>query len=154
MSINEFSISSSPFLPPLEDLEYLRQEDKRYCESNQYPNNTSGNANDLSASANGSCKSFVDWALNCCKSKVVLSLKQSNSNTPPIELAVLLEELFLQWPSNEGHWLWIAQRYTARCINRQINDTFKQCLHGVIRKTPPAYFIYRIKHRKKRRQVK
>lgn len=141
-------------LPPLEDIAYLRQVDASFLKTEYSPNYVSGSVNALRENANGSCKSFVDWALNCLNSKVLLSLKQSNSDTPPIELEALLKEMFLQWPSKEGHWLWIAQRHTARSINRQVMDTLKQSLRGAIRKTPPSYFTYGIKNRKRRKQLK
>ncbi|KKT67622.1 MAG: hypothetical protein UW60_C0003G0030 [Candidatus Woesebacteria bacterium GW2011_GWA2_44_33] len=138
-----------------DDLEYLRRVDDVSSHKTEHsPNYLTDSANVLNASVNGSCKSFVDWALNCRNSKVVLSLKQSNSDTPPIELEALLKEIFLQWPSKEGHWLWIAQRHTARSINRQVMDTLKQGLRGAIRKTPPAYFTDRIKYRERRKQLK
>jgi len=141
-------------LPPLEDLAYLRQVDASFLKTEHIPNHLTDSANVLNGNANGSCKSFVDWALNCSNSKALLSLKQSSSDTPPIELEALLKEIFLKLPSKEGHWLWVAQRYTARSINWQMADTIKQCLRGVIRKTPPSYFTYRIKHRKWRKQPK
>ena len=137
-----------------DDQQFIWENTPLYEAKQTSTSNTLENANDLNVSANGSCKSFVNWALNLNKSEVLQELKRTNNQTPPIEIASLLRRIFIQWQSEEEHWSWIAQRYTARSIIWQILDTIKQCIRGAIRKTPPAYFTYRIKHRKRRRDAK
>ena len=137
-----------------DDQQFIWENTPLYEAKQTSTSNTLENANDLNVSVNGSCKSFVNWALNLNKSEVLQELKRTNNQTPPIEIASLLRRIFIQWQSEEEHWSWIAQRYTARSIIWQILDTIKQCIRGAIRKTPPAYFTYRIKHRKRRRDAK
>lgn len=100
-------------------------------------------------SVNGGCKYGVKNELNWPNYEVVLQLKNLKSNDSPKEVARLLQYLFSPWPSNDGHWLWIAQRYTPRVINWQVSATIKEYLRGAIRKTPPAYFTFEIHFRRK-----
>ncbi|MBP8961079.1 hypothetical protein KBG31_02560 [Patescibacteria group bacterium] len=114
---------------------------------------TNGNAI-VNESVNGTCKLEVKSELNWHKSNLISELKRCNSDTPQNKIAFLLEEIFKFWISKNGHWLWVAQTYTARTINWVMAATVKEYLRGGIRKTPPAYFTYLLKFRKKRKQFR
>lgn len=116
--------------------------------------NENGSAS-VSGNANGTHKREVKSELNWYQSGLIYQLKRYASDTPKNEIATLLEEIFKTWPSNkEGHWLWIAQTYTTRTINWVMSATVKKYLQGGIRKTPPAYFTYLLKFRKKRKEFR
>lgn len=125
----------------------LSKEDEQRLRKQQTP---SANVN-VYENVNGGYKQIINQRLIWNKPKVILQLKQCSVETPPNQIALLLEELFSPWPSEDGHWLWIAQRYTPRTINWQISSTIKAYLRGVIRKTPPVYFTYELKFRKRRK---
>lgn len=108
----------------------------------------------VNGNAIGTYKSEVKFELNWYKSELIPQLKQHNSNTPQIEIASLLEGIFKQWASKENHWLWVAQNYTARTLNWVMSATVNEYLRGGIIKTPPAYFTYLLKFRKKRKEFR
>lgn len=109
---------------------------------------------DVYENVDGTYKRGVNSELSWDKSEVISKLKLCTSNTPQIEIAGLLEEVFSLWPSKEGYWLSVAQIYTARVINRVVSDTAKQYSRGAIRKTPVHYFSYRIQFRTKRKELR
>ena len=123
-----------------------------------YKNTQSENANSSVNGNNGSGKNKVNLELNPSKTELnfelINELKNCNSSTPPKNIASLLERIFKPWESKEGHWLWIAQNYTARTINWVMTATIREYLRGGIRKNPPSYFTYLIKFRKKRKQFR
>ena len=124
-----------------------------------YKNTQRENANvSVNGNDNGGCKIKVNLELNPSKTELnfelINQLKNCNSSTPPKNIASLLERIFKTWESKEGHWLWIAQNYTARTINWVMAATIKEYLRGGIRKNPPSYFTYLIKFRKKRKQFR
>ena len=108
----------------------------------------------VSESVNGVRRFRANSELNWHEFTAVSELSRCNSHTSPKELASFLEEIFRHWESKEGHWLWITQRYTARTINCVMIATIKEFKRSGIRKTPPAYFTYVIRHRKKRKQLR
>ena len=108
----------------------------------------------VNGNVNGGCKSGVKSKLNWHKSRLILELKSCTSSTPPNKIAFLLEKIFEHWSSKDGHWLWVAQTYTTRTINWVMATTVREYLRGGIRKTPPAYFTYSLRFRKKRRQLR
>ena len=109
--------------------------------------NVSVNGND-----NGTYKRKANPELIWNKFDVVSQLNHCTFRTPPNKIASLLEKLFDSWPSKEGHWLWVAQDYTPRVINWVISATIKAYRRGEIRKTPAAYFTYKIRFREKRKR--
>lgn len=109
----------------------------------------------VSGNGSGTYKEEVESELNWYRSNLILQLKQCDSNTSSKKIAYLLENIFKFWPSDrEGHWLWIAQTYTARTINWLMSATIKKYLLGGIRKTPPAYFIYLSRFRKVKKEFR
>jgi len=115
-----------------------------------YKNQANVNVND-----NDSCKQIVYFELTQNKQQVITELTQCHYRTPPVEVAVLLTELFKEWPSYQGHWLHITQKYNPRAINRIIKQLLK--LHSSGQETiknPAAYFTSSIKWRKPRRTPK
>lgn len=114
---------------------------------------TNGNVS-VNGSVNGTYRPEVKSELNWYKSELIFQLKRCASGTSPNEIASLLEQIFKSWPSKEKHWLWVAQTYTARTLNWVMSATTKEDLRGGIRKTPPAYFTYQLRFRKKRKQFR
>lgn len=113
----------------------------------QFSGNVSVNGN-----VNDTCKRYVNFELTQSKQQIITELAQCNYRTSPKAIAGLLEQLFTNCFTNPGHWLFIAQHYNPRAINRTINRLVK--LHNVGSVTiqnPAAYFTYLIKYRKKRR---
>lgn len=86
------------------------------------------------------------------KREAIAELRTCTYKTPPREVALLLEKLFSSHKSKPGHWLYIAQHYTPRAINRTINRMMKRhnSGHESILNTS-AYFTYTIQFRKKRK---
>lgn len=107
----------------------------------------------LSGNVSGTCKLKVNEELFLDKKDVILQLKQCTYKTPPKEIATLLEKLFDNWISKEGHWLYIAQNWPPRAIARVITQIVKQHERGdETVKTPPAYFTHLIHFRKRRKK--
>lgn len=109
----------------------------------------------VSGMFNDSCKRKVYFELTQSKQKVITKLTQCNYRTPPIKIASLLTELFNEWPSYSGHWLYIAQKYNPRAILRTIIQMIKVQKNGQKTiKNPSAYFTILIKSfRKPRRSL-
>lgn len=107
----------------------------------------------VNESANDTYKRNVNNKSNQRKLQVIAELKACHYRTPPRKVASLLEELFISHESKEGHWLYVAQNWNPRAINRVIRQMIN--LHKAGIKTienPAAYFTYLIKHRKPRRK--
>jgi hypothetical protein len=110
-----------------------------------------GNVN-VNGSVNGSCKRNVNFELTQSKQNVILELTSCSYQTPPIEIAKLLEEFFVNFPSKEGHWLYVAQHWNPRTILRVIQYLIKLDSSGrVSLRNPAKYFTHLIKFRKRRR---
>jgi hypothetical protein len=101
------------------------------------------------------CKRRVYFELTQSKQRVIAELTQCNYRTPPLQIAALLTELFLEWPSLSNHWLYIAQRYNPRAIMRTVNQMIKVQKNGQVTiDNPPGYFTNLIKKfRKPRRSI-
>ena len=114
-----------------------------------------GNSNgSVNGNVNGSCKRSVKFELTQSKRNVITELNASNFRTPPREIARLLEQFFIEYPSHDGHWLYIAQHWTPRTIIRVLNNLIKLDSTGRITVINPAgYFTYLIKFRKRRRNL-
>ena len=86
------------------------------------------------------------------KAEIILKLSQCNYKTAPLEVALYLEILFSNFPSKKGHWLFIAQHYAPRPINRVISIMLKQHKRGERTiENPSKYFTFLIKFRKQRK---
>jgi hypothetical protein len=102
---------------------------------------------------NDTYKRSVNSKLTESKREAIAKLLQCDYRTPPRQIALLLEELFIDHKSKEGHWLYIAQSWPPRVINRVIHRINKQHRTGEQTiKNPAAYFTHLIKFRKKRRR--
>lgn len=114
-----------------------------------------GRANeDIFVNGNDTYKSSVNFELTKSKQNVIAELRTFNYRTPPIKIAQLLETLFADCNSKDGHWLYIAQNWNPRAINRVIKRMIE--LHNSGRITihnPAAYFTSLIKFRQKRRSL-
>lgn len=110
----------------------------------------------LNGGVNGGHKQQTNEKLKISKHDAIDKLKTFNFKTPPREIAFYLEVLFGDFKSKEGHWLYIAQKYNPRVINRVINQIIKQHLTGETSKiiNPAAYFTFIIKKRKRRRSLR
>lgn len=108
----------------------------------------------VSENVNGSYKRQVNFELTPSKQQIITNLYKCNYRTPPIKISKLLEELFKEWPSKEGHWLFIAQSYPPRPINRILNYLIKRHINGQDTiQNPAGYFTNLIKYRKKRKRI-
>lgn len=88
------------------------------------------------------------------KRDIIEKLKTFTYTTPPVEIAQALQTLFADHPSKDGHWLYVAQHWNPRTINRVIERII--IFHTSGRKTiqnSAAYFTHLIKFRKKRRSL-
>lgn len=115
-----------------------------------------GTDEDVSVKWNGNdtYKRNVNPELTESKHKAIAELRTLNFRTSPIKIAEVLEILFAEYNSKAGWWLYVAQNWNPRAINRVINYMIKAHVTG--RKTiqnPAAYFTYLIKFRKKRRSL-
>lgn len=102
---------------------------------------------------NATYKIRVKFELNSNQLEAIEKLKQCRRKTPPIDVSLLLEKLFENWPSKEGHWLSISQSFTPRVINWVVKLTFAQYLRGAVKTNPSAYFTYKILKRSKRKDL-
>ncbi len=111
--------------------------------------NGSGMKND-----NGGCKSKVKFELTESKKEIIVKLKLCNVDSPPFKVASYLNEFFKEWESKPGHWLYIAQQWPPRQINRTVQEIIKSHISGrVTIQNAAAYFTKLIKYRKKRKKT-
>lgn len=109
----------------------------------------------LNRSVNASYKPNINTGLIDDKHSIIFELNNCTYRTSPKVIATLLENLFRKWPSKEGHWLYIAQHYAPRPINRVIAKIIKQYQRGDRRiENPAKYFTYLIKFREKRKSFR
>jgi len=122
-------------------------------------------AENVSVSENGNdaCKRSVNFELNTSKPSpktwltqqkrdIVSRLSMCTYKSPPKDIAPLLEELFAEWPSQDGHLLYICQKWPPRQITRTIKQIIKQVDKGEVTvKNPAAYFTSLVNYRKCRK---
>ena len=106
----------------------------------------------LSGSLNAGCKrgSITDSVLS--REKAILFIRNCDYKTPPKDVAIYLEQFFDGCGTKNGHWLYIAQHWTPRAINRTLDRIIRE--HKLGQKTienPARYFTFLIKLRKVRR---
>jgi len=112
------------------------------------------NESNLNRSVNDICKQQDNLKTNLSKNEAIEKLKKCTYRTPPKEVAKYLVCLFSDNSSKEGHWLYIAQHFNPRAINRVIALMIRQQKTGERTiKNSSAYFTYLIKHRKQRRSL-
>jgi len=118
------------------------------------PQESMNNENDVNWNNNGTYKRKVYFELNESKHKVIEDLKKCNYNTDRHTIALLLRELFPSPDTKEEHWLFIAQHWNPRAINRVINQMVKTQKQGIRNiYNPAAYFTKLIQFRKRRRDM-
>lgn len=102
---------------------------------------------------NGTYKRVLNSEINLSKKKAISELKNCNYKTSPVKLTYLLEQAFIEYSTEPGHWLYIAQHLPPRTINRVLNGMIKthQTKWETIQ-NPPAYFTYTIKRFYKQRK--
>jgi len=116
----------------------------------QSKENVNGSGNGMN---NGGYKQTIIFELTPNKQQVVTELSKCNCKIPPIKLAQLLEEFFKEWKSKDTHWLYIAQTWNPREINRTLNQIIKLQISGRTSiQNPAAYFTKIIKFRAKKKQ--
>jgi len=126
-------------------------ESEPITEYKQEQSNDNGSINGMYS---GGCKQTIYFELTQNKQRVINELKQCNYQTSRIQLATLLTELFKEWISKSGHWLYIGQHWNPKAINSTINEIVK--LHTSGRKTiynPAALFTKLIKFHPKRKDL-
>jgi hypothetical protein len=106
----------------------------------------------VNGSVNDGCKLKVNAALFESKQSAIEQLQKCTYRASPIEIADLLNAIFSDYQSFPGHWLYIAQHWNPRAINRVIQTISK--LHSSGQTTirnPSALFTFLIKKRKPRK---
>ena len=104
-------------------------------------------------SVNGTYKRQENLTEKQQKFKIITTLKSFNYRTHPKIIAEALEALFSCPNTQKGHWLYIAQHWTAKSINSVISEMLKRHFYGEVTiKNAPAYFTDLIKfhHMRKR----
>lgn len=131
----------------------LSLEDQKWIWHNiQYETKNQANDN-VNVSGNDTCKHFINSELKRTKQKAIADLETCTYRTSPKKIASLLEEIFVSYESKPGHWLFIAQHWPPRAINRVIAYIINVHASGrVTIKNPAAYFTFLIKRRKKRKE--
>lgn len=129
--------------------------DEALAESTPVKKNKQPNENaNVNGMINDSCKRRVSFELTQSKQQVIAELSKCNYQTPPLKISQLLEELFKEWKSKSGHWLYIAQHWNPREINRNINRLVNIQISGQRTiKNAAAYFTFLIGYRKKRKNL-
>lgn len=115
-------------------------------------NGLQNNNTNVNGSDNGARQLEVDSDSTTSKLHAIEDLKKCDYQTHPVVVAGHLERLFSKFETKNGHWLWIAQRYTVRSINQVIAEIIKT--HRTRKDTvrnPAAMFTFLIKKRKKRK---
>ena len=115
--------------------------------------NLNENAN-VKWNVNDTCKRIANFELTESKKKVINDLRTCNFSTSPAYISELLRVLFVDYPSKEGHWLYVAQTWNPRAINRVLKYMVSiQSTGRVTLQNPAAYFTRLIQLRKKRRRI-
>ena len=129
--------------------------DEALAESTPIKENEQLNENvNVNGMFNDSCKQTVSFELTQSKQQVIAELNKCNYQTPPIKISQLLEKLFKEYGSRPGHWLYVAQHWNPREINRNITRLIKIHISGKRTiKNAAAYFTFLIGYRKRRKNL-
>lgn len=107
----------------------------------------------LNGSVNDTYGLRIDAQLIQGKQRVIAELKTCTYRTSPKKIASLLEKLFNSSETKPGWWLYVAQHWPPRPINRVIAQMIKQHQLGQVTiKNPAALFTYLIQKREKRKR--
>lgn len=133
----------------------LPEEDEQRLNTILKQEQNKNNESSINRSVRDTCKQQDNLTTNLSKTEANEKLKKCTYRTPPKEVAGYLECLFSDNPSKEGHWLYIAQHFNPRAINRTIVLMIKQQKTGERTiKNSSAYFTSLIKIRKQRRSMR
>lgn len=109
--------------------------------------NVNLNGNENSASKHNNKRGLTEH-----KHNVISQLNHCNHRTPPKEIALLLSDLLYHPDTIPTHWLYVAQNWPPRAINRTIEELIKLHQEGWATIDNPArYFTFLIQKRKKRK---
>jgi hypothetical protein len=115
-------------------------------------NETTTSNTSVNGMSNDTCKRKATFELTESKQELISKLSSFTYKTAPREIEVCLTQFFVEWPSKPGHWLFVAQKWTPRAINRSINKIVKQHVLGTRSiQNPPGYFMCELSYRKSRR---
>ncbi len=117
--------------PPQQSAVTEGEERKR----NGYPTLTQSHGSgsvSVNGNVSGTYKRNVNSALTKSKLQVITTLNECTYKTPPKKISRLLAELFTDYVSKDGHWLYIAQNWPPRAICRVIAQMNKQHQRGEI----------------------
>lgn len=104
-------------------------------------------------SVNGGCKRRVNFELTESKQRAIFQLNNFTNSCTPLEIERCLNEIFIEYPSKDGWWLYIAQHWTQRQINWVIREVLKLSSTGRITKDAAACFTFLIMKRKRRKAM-
>lgn len=114
-------------------------------------NNVSVNGND---SDNVPQKRQANIWLTDEKRRIITEIKQLNHRSSRRLLESLLCQLFQEWPSKPGHWLYVAQHWNPKSISACLGQMVHETDYGIKTYFSPArYFTDIIKWRKKRKNI-
>jgi hypothetical protein len=133
----------------------LSKEDEEWLNNNLTLNEVKPKESvSVNRSVKDTYKRQINKTLGSSKREAVEQLELCNYKTPPKYVSELLQRLFADYETKEGHWLYIAQHWNPRAINRVIKLMTKQHRRGETTiLNPAAYFTYLIKRRKQRRNL-
>jgi len=121
----------------------------------KYEKQLMSNINDsVNAMSNGPHKFSANSVKIVDKLSIIDQFATFTSKTPRQELAILLSNVFKEWPSKPGHWLYISQNWTPKTILSCLREIIKieqNCMQNI--KNPAAYFTRIIQFRKKRAEI-
>ena len=109
----------------------------------------------VNGNVNGTCKNGANTELFLGKHKVITKLNEYTRRPCPRKIALLLEKLFMNPDTKEGHWLYVARHWNQRSINWVILGMIKQHRRGETSIYDPAkYFTSRIQYRLKKKKFR
>lgn len=116
-------------------------------------NETTTSNTSVNGMSNDTCKRKATFELTESKQELISKLSSFTYKTAPREIEVCLTQFFVEWPSKPGHWLFVAQKWTPRAINRSINKIVKQHVLGTRSiQNPPGYFTMLMGYRRPRKR--
>lgn len=139
--------SSLSLMEQLEICESLAETGYSFSESNNWNKKNVV----VNGSVNDSSKLPAKFELSETKLEVITKLRLCGYRTPVFKTTGLLEDLFAECGSREGHWAYISQAYTPKTINSVINRMTKCYGNWKMLQNPAAVFTSLIKHHKKKK---
>ncbi len=105
----------------------------------------------VNGDVNGGCKRRVNFTLNASKLRAISQLNDFTIHVTPLEIESCLQEIFSEYPTIDGWWLYVGQHWTQRQIHWVLKEVLKLQVSGRITKHPAACFTFLIRHRNKRK---